>query len=154
MTKLTIPVYKECDNIRQFASNIAKVAHLGQVDKGGNPYFDHVWRVGMRLCDDTGRVVGFLHDLLEDTDWIEEDLRRTNLPTEVIDAVVCMTRGFESYEDYIDRVSKNPIARGVKIMDLSDNMDMTRIKASLTDKDIQRLQKYHKAYLFLINTKS
>ena len=38
----------------------------------------------------------------------------------------------------------NPIAKAVKLADLADNMDMSRIKEP-TEKDYKRLEKYKKA---------
>ena len=51
----------------------------------------------------------------------------------------------ENYDDFIERVKKNPLAVAVKINDLTDNMDIRRLPY-LSDKDVKRLKKYLKAY--------
>lgn len=53
--------------------------------------------------------------------------------------------GNENYDDFIERVRKNPLAAAVKINDLTDNMDIRRLPY-LSDKDVKRLKKYLKAY--------
>ena len=42
----------------------------------------------------------------------------------------------------------NPIATKVKLADLEDNMDMRRL-STVTEKDAQRLHRYHQAWLAL-----
>lgn len=70
-------------------------------------------------------------------------------PCEVVDAVMSVTRNkCEDYFDFIRCCKANPIGRRVKIADLKDNMNITRLK-ELTEKDIERLKKYHKAYKML-----
>ena len=69
----------------------------------------------------------------------------------VIDALRCVTKlsENENYDDFIERIKKNPLAVAVKINDLSDNMDIRRLPY-LSDKDVKRLKKYLKAYKKLI----
>ena len=96
------------------------------------------------------KIVGILHDLVEDTPWTFEQLELEGFSPEIIEALKCVTKTSEE-EDYAEftlRVSKNPLAVKVKINDLTDNMDIRRIP-SLTEKDLTRLMKYHKAYRFL-----
>jgi hypothetical protein len=50
----------------------------------------------------------------------------------------------EPYEDFIRRAARNPIARLVKLADLEDNMDLSRI-AQPTARDYARLKKYKAA---------
>ncbi len=67
-----------------------------------------------------------------------------------MEAVKCLTHGEgESYEDYIERVQTNPVARRVKLADLEDNMNIMRIGTDLKEKDFKRLEKYHKTWLKL-----
>jgi hypothetical protein len=64
----------------------------------------------------------------------------------VVEAVACLThREGESYEEFVERVKPNPLARRVKIADLEDNMNVLRI-GQLSPKDLQRLEKYHRAW--------
>jgi (p)ppGpp synthase/HD superfamily hydrolase len=128
------------------AIKIVEQAFHDKVDKGGYPYLHHLIRVSGKLEKTDEIVVGLLHDLLEDCkEWTEDDLR-LEFPTNIVDAVVCLTKiKGEKYSDYLNRVKNNPLSLVVKISDLEDNMDITRLK-ELTSKDFERLQKYHKAY--------
>lgn len=129
------------------AIEIATEAHKGQVDKAGNEYIGHPLRVmemGKTLEE---KIVGVLHDVVEDTDWTFERLEAEGFAPEVIAALRCVTKTSENenYDDFIGRVKKNPLAVAVKINDLSDNMDIRRLPY-LSDKDVKRLKKYLKAY--------
>lgn len=129
------------------AIEIAAEAHKGQVDKAGNEYIGHPLRVmemGKTLEE---KIVGVLHDVVEDTDWTFERLEAEGFAPEVIAALRCVTKTSdnENYDDFIERVKKNPLATAVKINDLTDNMDIRRLPY-LSDKDVKRLKKYLKAY--------
>lgn len=142
------------------AFDIVSKAFDGKVDKGGKPYIGHLIRVAngvqypsyssIILTIENLVVVCLLHDLLEDTDWSQEDLRK-EFPDYIVDAVVALTKfdGRSSYDDYIDGVMGNELATYVKLSDLKDNMDVTRLPI-LGDYEIKRLKKYHGTYLKLI----
>ena len=99
-------------------------------------------------------MAGILHDIVEDTHFTFEDLLREGIPAEIVDAVRCLTKiENETYDMFIERVKTNPIAIAVKLNDLRDNMDITRLP-EITDKDIARLCKYHRAYSELSDLKS
>lgn len=129
------------------AIDIAKEAHKGQVDKAGNEYIDHPLRVMAAGHTINEKIVGILHDVIEDTDWTFERLEAEGFTTEIIEALKCVTKlsEDESYDAFIKRVKANPLAVAVKMKDLADNMDIRRLD-ELTDKDFKRLQKYHRAY--------
>lgn len=55
-----------------------------------------------------------------------------------------------SREEYIDRISKQRLALKVKMHDLENNMDLTRISQP-TDKDFARVERYKREYEFLLN---
>jgi (p)ppGpp synthase/HD superfamily hydrolase len=132
------------------AIEIAVEAHKGVTDKYGAPYINHVTRV-MNLGEtEEEKIVGVLHDVVEDTPWTFEQLAAEGFSSEIIDALTCVTKisEEEDYEEFTLRVSRNPLAVKVKINDLTDNMDIRRIPV-LTEKDLTRLMKYHKAYRFL-----
>lgn len=135
----------------QRAIEIATQAHQGQRDKAGNDYIGHPLRVMEMGKTDDERIVGVLHDVVEDSGWTFEALEAEGFSKEVIDAVRCLTKRseHENYDDFIDRIRKNPLAVAVKINDLTDNMDIRRLPY-LSDKDIKRLKKYLKAYKKLI----
>ena len=129
------------------AIEIATEAHKGQYDKAGNDYIGHPLRVMEMGKTENEKIVGVLHDVIEDSEWTFEKLAEEGFSDEVIAALKCVTKTSEneSYDDLIDRVKKNPLAVAVKINDLTDNMDIRRLPY-LSDKDIKRLTKYLKAY--------
>ena len=133
------------------AINIAMQAHAGQVDKAGMPYIGHVMRVMQAGKTIDEKIVGVLHDVVEDTTWTFDALLAEGFPVHIVDALRCVTKlsGDEPYESFISRVKTNPLAVAVKINDLTDNMDIRRLQA-LTDADVQRLRKYLKAYQSLV----
>ena len=129
------------------AIEIATEAHQGQFDKAGRDYIGHPLRVMEMGKSEEEKIVGVLHDVIEDTDWTFEKLAEEGFSDEVIAALRCVTKisENENYDDFIDRVKKNPLAVAVKINDLTDNMDIRRLPY-LSDKDVRRLKKYLKAY--------
>ena len=135
----------------QRAIEIATEAHKGQFDKSGKDYIGHPLRVMEMGKTDDEKIVGVLHDVIEDTDWTFEKLAEEGFSQEVISALRCVTKlsENENYDEFIDRVKKNPLAVAVKINDLTDNMDIRRLPY-LSDKDVKRLKKYLKAYKRLI----
>ena len=129
------------------AIEIATEAHKGQFDKAGREYIGHPIRVMEMGKTEDEKIVGVLHDVIEDTDWTFERLEAEGFSQEVINALRCVTKTSENenYDEFIDRVKKNPLAASVKINDLTDNMDIRRLPY-LSDKDVKRLKKYLKAY--------
>ena len=123
---------------------IAVQAHAasGQEDKAGAPYILHPLRVMLRMATEAEMMAAVLHDVVEDTGWTLEGLRREGFAEEVVEAVDCLTkRGDETYDAFIGRLSRNEIARRVKLADLEDNLDVKRMRA-LSEEDIYRLNRY------------
>ena len=132
------------------AIQIALEAHKEQTDKAGAPYLLHLIRVMNAGQTENEKICGILHDLVEDTPWTFEDLRREGFSEEVIRALVCVTKQpNEPYTHFIERIKKNSLATKVKLNDLRDNMDITRL-TFITEEDTQRLNKYLKAYHSLL----
>ena len=131
------------------AYEIAKKAHLGQVDKAGEAYIKHPEKVASFVKTDEEKAVAYLHDIIEDTELTLEDLYEYDFSKEVIEAVDIITkkRG-EDYQSYLNSVKKNKLARAVKLADLRHNSDLTRL-TKVTEKDIERKEKYQKAINFL-----
>ena len=133
------------------AISIASLAHEGQLDKGGEPYILHPLRVMMKFKDEKQRIVAVLHDVIEDTIITIQDLSDQGLSYELIKIILTLTRRKdESYDEYINRICFDELAIQVKLADLEDNMDMSRIK-NPTNKDHQRLAKYKITKDILIN---
>ena len=129
------------------AIEIATEAHRGQLDKAGNEYIGHPLRVMAAGKTADEKIVGVLHDVVEDSDWTFEQLSAEGFSVDVIEALRCVTKLSEDepYDKFIARVKSNPLAVAVKLNDLSDNMDIRRLPY-LSDKDVKRLKKYLKAY--------
>lgn len=124
------------------AIEIAARAHAGQVDKAGAPYIFHPLRLMLAVQLPYERMAAVLHDVVEDTTVTLADLVNEGFPSEVIDAIDSLTkREGEGRLDAAERAAGNPIARVVKLADVTDNMDLTRI-AEPTEKDYQRLEEY------------
>ncbi len=127
------------------AIEIAAGAHAGQRDKAGAPYILHPLRVMLSVKEPAQRIAAVLHDVVEDTPWTLEQLRAEGFGDEVLRAVDALTkRDGEDYLAFVDRAGRDPVARAVKIADIRDNMDESRI-ARDTDRDRERLEKYRQA---------
>ena len=129
------------------AKEIARSAHEGQVDKAGKPYIEHPMRVMKMGKSMEEKIAGVLHDVVEDSAWTFEMLEKEGIPKDVMDALRCVTKlsEDEDYDHFIARVKTNPLAVKVKLNDLKDNMDITRLE-EVTEKDLTRLNKYIRAY--------
>lgn len=140
-------------NMLGTAISIVATAFRDITDKGGHPYVLHCIRVmqAMPLDDHELRCIAVMHDLLEDTDWTIFDLYKQGFSSRVCVGVQALTHDKNtSRDDYIKRIALNPDATKVKIADLRDNSDITRLKG-VSKKDFDRLEKYHKEYLYLRN---
>ena len=116
-----------------------------QRDKGDAPYILHPLRVMLKMTTESEMMAAVLHDVVEDTSCTLADLRRASIPEEVVRAVDCLTkREGESYDSFIQRVKSDSISRRVKLADLADNMDITRLQ-QLSEQDTRRLNKYLRA---------
>jgi (p)ppGpp synthase/HD superfamily hydrolase len=129
------------------AIEIAVEAHKGVVDKGGNPYVLHPLRMMFAVKTEEEKIVAVLHDVVEDVfGWGFGRLKDEGFSSAVIDALRSVTKitEDEDYDAFIERAMGNPIGRKVKIADIRDNLDVTRI-GELAEKDMKRLNKYKKA---------
>jgi (p)ppGpp synthase/HD superfamily hydrolase len=133
------------------AIKIATEAHDGQVDRGGEPYILHPLRVMMAVTGDRERIAAVLHDVAEDCpEWPLERLKAVPFSGAVCEALDALTRRpDEDYRAFIARCAADPIARAVKLADLKDNQDISRIK-SPTEQDWDRLRKYANASVVLL----
>ena len=131
---------------------IAENAHKGQVDKGGRPYILHPLLVSTKVQGEHNRCAALLHDVIEDTDLTEQDLLKMGVPADIVYTVAILTRAKdETYADYIQRVATDGAAVAIKLADLEQNMDLSRLK-KITDKDRKRVkERYEPAYQYLKN---
>ena len=147
------------------AIEIAAKAHAGQVDKAGAPYVLHPLRVMLSLTTEAERIVGVLHDLVEDCeDWTFSRLSEEGFSTEIIEGLMSVTKhdpvknpvlannaddhAEETYDQFVRRAAASKIGARVKRADLMDNMDWSRI-AEPSLNDLSRMIRYKKALAFL-----
>jgi len=128
---------------------IALTAHKNQKDHSGKPYILHPLRILNRMKTKDEMTIALLHDVLEDSKINLKDLIKYGLNKSILEAINLLTRNKkQNYNDYIKKLSKNELARKIKIADLEDNLNLIRIK-KLTNKDILRIKKYHWAINYL-----
>lgn len=133
----------------EIALQIAVNAHFGQVDKAGKPYIFHPLRVMNSVDSVDEKIVAILHDVVEDTPITFKNLSDSGIPMEIINVLSLLTHNKSTdYMDYIACLSTNEIARTVKLADLNDNRDLSRL-LNVTDKDLERVKKYKLAYEYL-----
>lgn len=137
------------------AKKIAYERHANQLDKGGNPYINHPKYVAAHVNTVLDKTVAWLHDTIEDTGYTVSMMRADGFDDNVINAVQLLThKKGEPYLDYIKNLASNETARNVKIADLHNNMDLTRLPVNdrNTDDVKRRMNKYTKALSILTNT--
>ena len=123
--------------------------HEGQKDKAGLPYVTHPERVAGRLTMPEEQVVGWLHDTVEDTGLTLREIEEEFGPETAAAVDAISRRGGEGWEDYLRRVKKNEVARKVKIRDLIDNSNLSRIP-NITLRDVDRQKRYNEALRYLM----
>ncbi|MFI5363490.1 MAG: HD domain-containing protein [Elusimicrobiota bacterium] len=135
------------------AIELAARAHSGQVDKSGGPYILHPLRVMLRLSDPIARIVGVLHDVIEDTKLTALDVEDAGFGPQVMAALKLVTHSdlTQPYLEYVRRIrdSGDDVAIQVKMADLMDNMDPDRV-ARLKPDERERLQERHLAAFKLL----
>jgi len=132
------------------ALEIAAKAHAGQVDKGGAPYILHPIRVMLSLSSIPAQITAILHDVVEDTDITIADLRREGFAESILEAIEALTK--RKGEDRISaahRAAQNQIACAVKLADIADNMDLSRIPHP-TEEDYARICEYEQVRAILL----
>lgn len=144
---------------------IAAEVHAGVVDKAGAPYILRPLRVMLAQREPDAHIAGVLHDVVEDGDpeWSLERLRGEGFSEAVIAALASVTKTADEedapdasreeklahYVAFIRRAGANAIGRQVKLADLEDNLDTSRL-GTLTEKDHKRLAKYRQARELLL----
>ena len=132
------------------AITIAATAHAGQIDKAGAPYILHPLRVMLHVTTNAERIVAVLHDVVEDCEgWSFDRLLGEGYAPEIIAGLKSVTKvEGEAYEDFVKRAAAHPIGRRVKMADLTDNSDLSRISTP-TAKDHERIARYQKAIAYI-----
>lgn len=130
------------------AKALAYRAHAGQVDKAGRPYIEHVARVAAAVADDPdAEVVAWLHDVLEDAPKYGKEVIELIPASPMWRAILCVTRAkWMTPEMYYHEIRTSYLARKVKLADIADNSDESRL-ALLDEKTADRLRKKYKMAL-------
>ena len=134
------------------AISIAAEAHAGQKDRAGAPYILHPIRLMIQMDSENAMMAAVLHDVVENSTWTLDDLRKEGFSNEVLNAVDSLThrdKEGEDYWDYIQRAKSDPIAIKVKLADLEDNLNPDRLN-EVTEKDEKRFDRYRKAQEILL----
>lgn len=125
------------------ALQIATKAHAGQLDRDGYPTILHPLTVGLMGHTDEERITGFLHDVVEDSDYSFADLLEAGIPQGIVNALQLLTHEHDTpYMDYVQNIirSGNPIALQVKYNDLQHNYARGKAYPDLQQKHGQALE--------------
>lgn len=124
------------------AIQLATQQHAQQFDKAGVAYIQHPLKVMTKVESHDAKIVAVLHDILEDTPTTAQDLRDLGFNQQIIEAIEALTKheGETRYQA-MQRTALNALACQVKLADLSENMDLSRLN-TITEKDLQRLEQY------------
>ena len=149
MESKKIELIKREDDLIEKAIILVNELFKDITDKQGHPYIEHLYYVSNHLETYEEKVVGLLHDVIEDTYINEKVLLELKFPKNIVDAVSLLTRNREiSYDDYIDSIiqSNNLLAIKVKKVDMMHNMNKERL-AALDENVRKKLEKkYIKNY--------
>ena len=133
------------------AIKIAIKAHEGQKDKSGKAYILHPLRIMSSFKNENEQIIAILHDVIEDSDYTYDDLRNNGFSEDIINAIDSVTkRENENYFDFINRSKKNNLGRKIKIADINDNLDLSRLDNPQKE-DYERIEKYKRALDILNN---
>lgn len=111
------------------AITTASIIHQDKVRKNGEDYIFHPLRVMMTQKTLVGKILGVLHDVIENSNLTLADMRKRGYGPEILNGLDLLTPRKEyTYKEYIQRIadSLDPFVISVKIADLKDNMDMSR----------------------------
>lgn len=149
-----IPVSRKNKNVATIekAIEIAARSHAGMKDKQGKPYLLHPIRVMMGVEGEATQIVAVLHDVVEDTPVTIEEIEAEGFSAEVVAALRLVTHDkSQPYSEYVIACKPNQIAREVKLSDLRDNGNWTRLlyRPDKMEGDSARLHKYVLSYRYL-----
>lgn len=141
---------KNVDDLVKKATLLANIFFKDKKDKGGFPYLGHLQYVSNSFDDETRKVVGLLHDIIEDTVVSKTILLELGFSKDIVDVIDLLTKKTDDYYEYIKSIesSNNLIAIDIKLKDLEHNMDIARI-INPKEEDYERIEKYKKCYKIL-----
>ena len=122
--------------------------HSNQFDKGGLPYILHPLKVMYYLKSDDEELqcIALGHDLIEDCKVTYQELLNMGFTDRIVNGIKGLTKiPGETNIDYMLRIKSSKDCIKVKLCDLRHNSDIRRLKG-ISEKDIQRIKKYHEMY--------
>ena len=134
---------RKSDDLIYKALELSTILFKGSVDKGGYPYVLHLLYVYSNVDTKEEKVIALLHDVMEDKKVTKEELLDIGFPLKIVNDLAVLTRVKPmEYTDYIDNIIKNGSkeALNVKLADLENNIDLTRIK-NPSVKDYERVER-------------
>ena len=141
--------------MKKLAIAIAITAEVfkDKLDRGGEPYILHCLRVmNNSVGDECTKCAAIMHDIIEDTHYTFKDLTNLGFSDKTIGLLHLLTHNSETpYQEYIKAIAVNKDATQIKLKDLEDNSNISRLKG-LYKKDFDRMEKYHTAYTYLKNS--
>ncbi len=124
-------------------------AHKDQKDKSDLPYVFHPFHLAEQMETEDAVIVALLHDVVEDTAYTLDDLAKMGFGQAVIEAIALLTHDHDTdYMQYIRTIKQNPLAKAVKLADLTHNSDLSRLD-TVDDKALERREKYRTALALL-----
>lgn len=136
------------------AIKIAFKYHKGQKDKCNQPFIFHPIRVMNSMNTNQNRIIAVLHDLIENSSANIDLLVEYKFDKIIIDAIDSLTkRTNENYNDYIERLCKNPNALDVKLSDLDDNIRSLKFEHDKSKKCLNKMKLYNDAYNRIVKEK-
>lgn len=162
-TKEQLEGLEKMEDLYARAFIIASIVFKNKKDKAGKPYFDHLFRVSLKLDEEIEQVAALLHDIIEDTEVTFRDLLEIGFPIEILEIVNLVTKPnidtssmtkeekLKLYSDEIDKIinSGNIHAIRLKRADMSDNYDLERLKELPQEKQEWFHEKYGKQLIKL-----
>lgn len=140
----------------EIAKQISIEAHKGQVDKQNVDYIEHIDEVEKNCKSMKGKIISRLHDVIEDCSdkgFTAEYLIERGIDPDLVRVVKLVTKWpGQTYDEYKEAVKSDTLSIEVKLSDLKHNMDLTRNKVGLTEKEINRTIRYHQFYVELYHT--
>lgn len=131
------------------AMQIAYAAHHGQTDKSGIPYIFHPYHLAEQMEDEYTVCIALLHDVMEDTD-VTREMLAAEFPEEIMEALDLLTHEAGiPYFEYVKKIKSNPLAKAVKLADLTHNTDKTRLPAGDPSVKQRWEEKYRRAFEIL-----
>lgn len=118
--------------IDHIADRIAAAAYAGLTDGAGPKHINRLRRIAQIVQPNTAdyRATALLHDILTNTSVTEDNLALQGIPARIIAAVTLLRRDPQTSDDhYYAAIRRDTIALAVKLAEIADATDPTRLAA-------------------------